>query len=64
MHIVIGKENGMIRIIGQGFTVYAKKASDVVSIIDHLSVRYIRFDNSANDDIQLKWEISSLLKAK
>jgi hypothetical protein len=62
MYIVIGKQDGYIRIIGQGFTIFVDSLSSFHGIIKHLHVEQAGFDKSISNDKLLVEQLTSLLK--
>jgi len=53
MHIVIGKEDGYIRIIGQEFTTYVNTLYSFYRLIKALGVVSASFDTSISNDLLL-----------
>lgn len=63
MHIIIGKYDGYIRIIGRGFTVYVDSLPNFTSICNVIGVLSASFDDSIKDEDLLKEQIKLCLQS-
>lgn len=61
MYIVVGKEDGYIRIIGQGFTVYVNNLHSFHRLIVALHVATITFDDSIREDTVLRNQLTQVI---